>query len=121
MSDDRIKKAGATAKALFGKRLDTGVDTSDGVLTDAFAHVYGEVWSRPGLDLKTRSLITVAALVALNKPDEMRIHLQGALNVGWTRGQLREAFLQLGYYAGFPAALDAMRLLDETTGETKGA
>jgi alkylhydroperoxidase/carboxymuconolactone decarboxylase family protein YurZ len=113
MSDDRTKKAGETAMALFGRRMDTGVGNEDGVLTDAFAHVYGEIWSRPGLDLKSRSLATVAALVALDKPAELRIHLVGALNTGWTRAELREVFLQLGYYAGFPAALEAMKVLDE--------
>lgn len=113
MAEDRVKKAVETANALFGEPVDTGVDNSDGLLKDSFAHVYGEIWSRPAIDLKTRSLATVAALVSLNNPNEMRIHLKGALNIGWKRDELREIFLHLGYYAGMPAALDAMRLLDE--------
>lgn len=113
MSNDRVKKAIETANALFGEPVDTGVDNSDGLLKDSFAHVYGEIWSRPAVDLKTRSLATVASLVALNNPNEMRIHLKGALNIGWTREELREIFMHLGYYAGMPAALDALRLLDE--------
>lgn len=117
MNDARIKKAGETAMALFGRRMDTGVDNSDGAMTDSFGHIYGEVWSRPGLDLKTRSLAVVAALVALDKPAEMRIHLVGALNIGWTREELREVFLQLGYYAGFPAAIEALKLLDEAVAD----
>jgi 4-carboxymuconolactone decarboxylase len=119
MSDDRAKKAGETAKALFGRRMDTGVDNSDGALNDSFAHIYGEVWSRPGLDLKHRSLAVISALVALDKPAEMRIHLVGALNIGWTREELREVFLQLGYYVGFPAAIEALKLLDEVAASEK--
>lgn len=117
MSDPRIKKAIETANALFGEPVDTGVDNSDGLLRDSFAHVYGEIWSRPAVDLKARSLATLSALVALNNPNEMRIHLKGALNIGWTREELREVFMHLGYYAGMPAALDALRLLDEAVAE----
>ncbi len=113
MAEERLKKAIETAGALFGEMVDTGVDNSDGLLKESFAHIYGEVWSRKAVDLKTRSLATVAALVALNNPHELKIHLKGALNIGWTRAELREVFLQLGYYAGMPAALDAMRLLDD--------
>ena len=113
MGEARVKTAAETAMALFGRAMETGADNADGLLNAAFAHVYGETWSRPGLDLKTRSLATVAALVALDKPAEMRIHLVGALNIGWTRAELREVFLQLAYYAGFPAALEALKLLDD--------
>lgn len=113
VAEERVAKAIDIAKSLFGDLPETGVSNDDGVLKDSFGHIYGEVWSRPGLDIKTRSLVTVAALVALDKPEEMRIHLKGALNIGWKREELREVFLQLAYYTGFPAALDAMRLLDE--------
>jgi len=113
LTDERVKKAIDTANALFGGPVDAGVDNSDGLLKESFVHVYGDVWSRPALGLKTRSLATVSALVALNNPNEMHIHLKGALNIGWTREELRELFLHLGYYAGMPAALDALRLLDE--------
>lgn len=113
MAEDTLKKAIETATALFGGPVDTGVNNSDGLLKASFAHIYGEVWSRPGVNLKIRSLATVAALVALDNPNELRIHLKGALNIGWTRAELREIFLHLGYYAGMPAALDALRLLDE--------
>ncbi len=112
MAEDRIKKAIETAGRLFGKPMDAGL-TTDELSKLSFGHIYGEIWSRPGLDLKSRSLGVVAALVALDKPAEMRIHLQGALNIGWTRSELRELFFQLGYYAGFPAAIEALKLLDE--------
>jgi len=79
-------------------------------------HVWGGLWNRPGLELKFRSLAVVAALTALGRPHELRIHLRGALNLGWTPEELREALLQIGGYAGFPAALDALRVLTEIVG-----
>ena len=76
-------------------------------------HVWGGLWNRPGLELKYRSLAVVAALAAIGRPHELQIHLRGALNLGWTPEELREVLLQIGGYAGFPAALDALRVLSE--------
>ena len=76
-------------------------------------HAYGGVWSRPGLGLKERSLVTVAALVALGRAVRLARHLEGALNTGWTPTELREACLHLTAYAGFPAAGDALQVLSE--------
>jgi len=121
MTDARVGKAIETAQRLFGAPVDAGVSNDDGRLTLSFAHIYGEVWPRDDVALKTRSLAVVSALVAMARPDEMRIHLKGALNIGWRREELREIFLMLGYYAGFPAALDALRLLDEATGNSSTA
>ena len=80
-------------------------------------HVWGGLWNRPGLELKYRSLVVVSTLAALGRTHELRIHLPGALNVGWTPEELREALLQIGGYAGFPAALDALRVLTEVVGD----
>ena len=119
MADERLAKAIETANRLFGKRMDTGVrDDADGLGKLSLAHIYGEIWSRPGLDLKSRSLGVVAALVALDKPAEMRIHLEGAVNIGWTRAELRELIFLLGYYAGFPAAIEALKALDQVAPPT---
>ena len=76
-------------------------------------HAYGGVWSRPGLGLKERSLVTVSALVALGRAVRLARHLEGALNTGWTAGELREACLHVTAYAGFPAAGDALAALSE--------
>lgn len=70
---------------------------------------WGEVWSRPGLSLRERSLLTLAFLTALNRPHELETHLNGALNNGCTKEQIREVFLHAGVYCGFPAAVDAFR------------
>jgi len=71
---------------------------------------WGQVWSRPGLSLKERSLLNLAFLTALNRPHELELHVGGALNNGCTKEQIREALLQAAVYCGFPAAIDAFRV-----------
>jgi 4-carboxymuconolactone decarboxylase len=83
-------------------------------------HVWGGLWSRPGLELKYRSLAVISTLAALGRSHELRIHVRGALNLGWTAEEIREAFLQIGGYAGYPAALDALRVLTEVASESSG-
>lgn len=72
--------------------------------------VYGDVWERPGLSKRDRSLITVAALVALYRSDQLRGHLERALANGVTREELGEAITHLAFYAGWPAAMTAARI-----------
>ena len=72
-------------------------------------YCWGAVWGRPGLDLKTRSLLNLAMLTALNRPHELRLHVRGALNNGCTREEIQETLLQAAVYCGIPAALDAFR------------
>lgn len=69
-------------------------------------YCWGAVWGRGGLDRRTRSLITIAMIGALNRPNELRAHLRGALRNGVTREEILEVFLQMAAYCGFPAALD---------------
>jgi 4-carboxymuconolactone decarboxylase len=76
-------------------------------------NAWGNVWQRPGLDLKTRSLITVAMLAALGKQTELKGHARGALNNGATPEELREVMLHATVYCGFPAAIDAFRSVTE--------
>jgi 4-carboxymuconolactone decarboxylase len=70
--------------------------------------VFGMFWSRPNLDMRSRSLCTVAQLAALGKLDELRLHLHGALNLGITRDELIEVLMQTACYAGVPAAVQAL-------------
>ncbi len=70
---------------------------------------WGEVWNRPGLDRRTRSLLNLAILTVLNRPHELKLHVQGALNNGVSREEIREVFLHAGVYGGVPAAVDAFR------------
>ena len=76
-------------------------------------HGWGGVWTRGGLDRKTRSLITLAALTALKCPQELKGHVRGALNNGCTVEEVREALLHCAVYAGIPAAGEAFRAAQE--------
>ena len=76
-------------------------------------YCWGKVWTRPGLDRKTRSLINVAMLTALNRPHEVALHLRGALNNGCTRDEIKEVLLQTAIYCGVPAAVDSFRVARE--------
>jgi 4-carboxymuconolactone decarboxylase len=80
----------------------------------AIEHVWGGPWNRPGLHLKYRTLVVVSVLAATGVDDaELKTHLRGALNLGWTVEELREALLQIAGYAGFSAAHVALRVLSE--------
>jgi 4-carboxymuconolactone decarboxylase len=80
-------------------------------------YCWGEIWTRPGLDRRTRSFLNLAMLTALNRPHEIKLHVRGALNNGLTRDELMEVFLQSAIYCGVPAALDAMRVAKEVFAE----
>ncbi|WP_137818184.1 MULTISPECIES: carboxymuconolactone decarboxylase family protein [unclassified Pseudomonas] len=84
-------------------------------------HAWGGVWTREGLPLKTRSLITLAALTALKCPQELKGHVRGALNNGCTVEEIREALLHCAVYAGVPAAIDAFRAAQEVIDAWQGA
>ena len=75
--------------------------------------VFGEVWERPGLSKRDRSMITVAALIALNRPDQLRGHLQRALFNGVSKDELVEVITHLAFYAGWPSAMTAAALAKE--------
>jgi len=76
-------------------------------------YAWGEVWSRPGLPKQTRSMLTIAMLVALNRGEELRMHLRAALNNGVTREQIQEVLLQSAIYCGVPAANSAFHIAQE--------
>ncbi len=76
-------------------------------------YAWNGIWNRPGLDRKTRSLLNLAMLTALNRPHELRLHLRGALNNGVTRDEMQEVFLQTAIYCGVPASMDSFRLARE--------
>jgi len=80
-------------------------------------YCWGEIWTRPGLDRRTRSFLNLAMLTALNRPHEIKMHVRGALNNGLTKDELMEVFLQSAIYCGVPAALDAMRVAKEVFAE----
>ncbi len=83
-------------------------------------YCWGEVWTRPGLDRKTRSIMNLAMLTALNRPHEIKLHVRGALNNGLSKNEIREVFLQTAIYCGVPAAIDGMRVAKEVFAEDEG-
>lgn len=76
-------------------------------------YAWGEVWSRPGLDLHTRSLMTISMLIALNREAELRMHFTAAANNGVTREEIKELLLHAALYCGLPAANSAYHLAAE--------
>jgi 4-carboxymuconolactone decarboxylase len=76
-------------------------------------YCWNDVWNRPGLPRKTRSMLNLAMLSALNKPHELKLHLNGALNNGLTKQDIQEVFLQVAIYCGVPAAVESFRVARE--------
>ncbi len=76
-------------------------------------YCWGEIWGRPGLDKKTRSMLNLAMISALNRPHEVKAHVRGAINNGLTKDDIKEVFLQVAIYCGVPAAVDSFRIARE--------
>jgi 4-carboxymuconolactone decarboxylase len=115
------------------KRYDEGMKTRRAVLGDAHVdrtlknrtkfnepfqelitrYAWGEIWSRPGLPKKTRSLLTLGMLVALNRNDEFRMHAKAALSIGVSRDEIQEMLLQAAIYCGVPAANSAFHIAED--------
>jgi 4-carboxymuconolactone decarboxylase len=83
-------------------------------------YAWGEIWSRPGLPRNTRSLITLAMMIALNRSDEFRMHVRAALNNKVTRDEIQELLLQSAIYCGVPAANAAFHIAQEVFAEIDG-
>ncbi|HVA69512.1 MAG TPA: carboxymuconolactone decarboxylase family protein [Candidatus Binataceae bacterium] len=77
--------------------------------------LFGTIWMRPGLSTKTRSMITMAALMVLPRPMELRVHMRGALNQGVTPEEIKELIIHLSQYGGVPTAVEAIRAFREVT------
>jgi 4-carboxymuconolactone decarboxylase len=100
---DRVNPEGAAK--LMENLKEVAPDMADYV----FEFAYGDIYSRPGLDLRSREMVTVAALVALgNATPQLKSHINGALNAGCTREEIVEIIMQMAVYAGFPAALNGL-------------
>jgi 4-carboxymuconolactone decarboxylase len=76
-------------------------------------YCWGEIWNRPALDRKTRSMLNLAMLTALNRPHEVKLHVRGALNNGLSKEEISEVLLQAMIYCGVPAAVDSFRIARE--------
>src|SRR5262245_38496171 len=104
----------AVLGAAYVDRATARTDTLDAEFQDFLTrYAWGEVWSRPGLPRHTRSLLTLAMLVALNRPDEFRMHVRAAVTNGVTRAEIAEVLMQAAVYCGLPAANAAFHLAKE--------
>jgi 4-carboxymuconolactone decarboxylase len=119
----RHKKGMKVRRAVLGNAHVDRAETNKTKFTAPFQdlitrYAWGEVWTRPGLPLKTRSLITIAMMVALNRAEELRLHLRAAANNGVTREEIQEVLLQTAIYCGAPAANSAFHAAEEVFAES---
>ena len=123
--DSQYDQGLATRKQVMGedfvaKALGQATDFTRPMQQYITRNAWGDVWQREGLDLKTRSLITVAMLTALGKQHELKGHVRGALNNGATVAEIQEVLLHASIYCGVPAAVEAFRSAAEVVdGATK--
>jgi 4-carboxymuconolactone decarboxylase len=122
--ETRYDRGLATMRKMFGPGIDTALQSLEAASPDLASCLvefpFADVYTRPGLDLKTREMLTVAALTVLGYPQaELKDHIRGALNVGCTPDQILEIILQMAVYAGFPAALEAVTTAASVFGEPK--
>jgi 4-carboxymuconolactone decarboxylase len=112
---ERLERGLAVRRAILGDAHVEAALARSSELTKEFQelltrYAWGEIWDRPGLPRHTRSLLTLAMLVALNRPDEFRLHVRAAANSGVTRDEIKEVLLQAAIYCGLPAANAAFHL-----------
>ncbi|HME13035.1 MAG TPA: 4-carboxymuconolactone decarboxylase [Candidatus Acidoferrum sp.] len=124
ISNDRERHAQGmkVRRAVLGDRHVDNAQQSGNAFSAEFQdlitrYAWGEIWSRPGLPLPSRSLLTLAMLIALNRGDEFRLHLRAALHNGVTRDEIKEVLLQSAIYCGVPAANSAFHLAAEVFNE----
>lgn len=122
MNDDLFETGLEIRKAVLGKEfVEKSIASADDFnmpmqrLTTEYC--WGAVWGRDGLPRKTRSMLNLAMLAALNRPHEFKMHLAGALRNGVTREEIREVLLQVAIYCGIPAGVDAFRNAREVLAE----
>jgi 4-carboxymuconolactone decarboxylase len=124
MAEDRATQGRAMRTKLWGaQRLadaESFLNTFDpGFATYLNEQLFGEVWNRPGLPTKTRSIMTVAVLMALGRGQELRLHMRGALNLGISPEELKEIVVHVAHYSGVPTAVEAIRAFNEVTTPAK--
>jgi 4-carboxymuconolactone decarboxylase len=118
MDKPMFDKGLAIRKSVLGAQfVDNAFNTADDFNREfqelVTQYCWGEVWGRPGLDKKTRSMLNLAMLSALNRPHEIKLHVRGALNNGLTKQDIKEVFMQVAIYCGVPAGVDGFRIARE--------
>jgi 4-carboxymuconolactone decarboxylase len=115
---ETFEKGLAIRRAVLGadyvdKAMSTADDFNRPMQELTTQYCWGEIWGRPGLDRRTRSMINLAMISALNRPHEIKAHVKGALNNGLTKDDIKEVFLQVAIYCGVPAGVDSFRAAQE--------
>ena len=123
-TDDRFERGLAIRKEVVGsdhveRSMAQVSDFSRPVQEYVTRCCWGEVWDRPGLDRRTRSLLNLVMLTALNRGHELAVHVRGAITNGVTEAEIQEALLQAAVYVGVPAALESFRIAERTLGELR--
>ena len=122
MNKDAFDKGLITRRAVLGADyVDNSIKNADDfnlpmqeLVTE---YCWDAIWNRPGLDRKTRSMLNLAMLTALNRPHELRLHVRGAINNGLTKDDIKEVLLQTAIYCGVPAAIDSFKNAKEVLKE----
>lgn len=122
MTDGRYERGLETLKGISSDAAQRINDLLEGICPDMARLVvefpYGDIYSRPGLDVEKRELITIASLTTLGyAKDQLKAHVHNALNVGCTKEEIVEVIMQMAVYAGFPAALNGLFAAKEVFGE----
>jgi 4-carboxymuconolactone decarboxylase len=119
MNENETFKAGlAVRKQVLGEKyvndsLANADDFTEPLQQYLTEHAWGAVWVRDGLPRKIRSMLNLAILTAINRPNELKLHIRGAINNGVTKEEMREIFLHCGVYCGAPAALDSFKVAQQ--------
>jgi 4-carboxymuconolactone decarboxylase len=113
VNTDRYQRGWQKLAEVDGHAGEQVIESLKGIAPDLARYIiefpFGDIYSRPGLDLKSREIATVAALTAMgNAQPQLKVHIHGALNVGCTREEVVEVMIQMAVYAGFPAALNGI-------------
>lgn len=120
-TESRYQRGLAKLREIDGEAGERVLQSLDGIAPDFARYLiefpFGDIYSRPGLDLKSREIAVVAALTALgNAAPQLKVHIQGALHVGASRAEVIETIMQMAVYAGFPAALNGLAVAAEVFG-----
>lgn len=116
---DAVYDAGLTVRRhMFGvagadQQIEAATDFTRPLQDMVTRYCFGEVWNRPALDLKTRSMLTLALLTALGKQNQLRVHVKGAIQNGVSKEEIREVLMHSMIYAGLPAAVDSFTTTTE--------
>lgn len=122
MTDDAYARGLHLRREILGRdHVDRAMATADDFSAPMQAltteYCWGTIWSRPGLARRDRSLLNLGMLCALNRPNELRLHIAAALRNGLLREEIREALLQVAVYCGIPAGIDSVRIASEVFAE----